>query len=223
LGDLVGQLGHLSRAQWTHVEDRFAHTLQQRPRTFENGLFSANKEGERCCLGARHTTRDRRIQHGDAALAQTPGHISHDHGRYRAHVHMDQSRQRTVDNPIRPERDRLDIAPGGDHGEHHLARLRDCGGRGEKAKPKAAGVRARALAARISDERVTGGEQMPHQLAAHVAKADKSESHGFHLNWSGIPNEPAGHRRHRTNSHASPRRCAPAGESSGRCRANRPG
>jgi hypothetical protein len=28
---------------------------------------------------------------------------------------------------------------------------------------------------------MAGGEQMPRHLAAHVAEADKSESHGFHL------------------------------------------
>ncbi len=34
------------------------------------------------------------------------------------------------------------------------------------------------LAARVTDKRVAGGEQMPRQLAAHVAEADKTESHG---------------------------------------------
>ena len=40
---------------------------------------------------------------------------------------------------------------------------------------------ARALAARKSDKRVAGGEQMPRQLAAHVAETDKTDTHELHL------------------------------------------
>jgi len=80
---------------------------------------------------------------------------------------------------VRSERDRLDVGPGGDHGEHRLAGSCDLRGRSEQVYAKTAGMGARALAARVSDDRVTGGEQVTRELAAHVAEADESESHGF--------------------------------------------
>jgi hypothetical protein len=86
-----------------------------------------------------------------------------------------------MDNPIRPKRDRLDIASGHDHGKYHFAHFGDLGGRGEHFQLETVGMGARTLAARISGNRVSGSEQMPRHLAAHVAETDKSELHGFHL------------------------------------------
>jgi hypothetical protein len=151
------------------------------PRHSSSGFFAADEERQRSRPGPGHATRDRRVQHGDAAFAQALANVACDRGRDRAHVHEDHAGQVTLNNPVRSERDRLDVATGGNHGEHHLALARHLGGRRERGQAEAAGVGARTLAARVSDKRMAGSEQMPRHLAAHVTEADKSESHGFHL------------------------------------------
>lgn len=83
--------------------------------------------------------------------------------------------------PLSPERDRSDILTRGHDAEHHLAACRDPGGGINHIQAKADGAFARISTARIAGESVPSGEEVADHFAAHVADADKSETHGYDL------------------------------------------
>src|SRR6202020_2489492 len=68
--DLVGGLGHLTRAAGAHVGHRFAHFFQDRLRTIEYGFIAAAHDGERRRPRAFDTAAHGAVEKSDTARVE---------------------------------------------------------------------------------------------------------------------------------------------------------
>src|SRR5262249_10586002 len=102
---------------------------------------------------------------------------AHDRRRARGEIGVDAAGHRAVDDPLRPERDRLDFSWPWQRSQDQLALVRE-GPRAVRPLGAALQVRGRGLPAPVvADQRVAGLDEVQGHRPTHVAESDESDPH----------------------------------------------
>ena len=171
------QLGDRARADLADIRDLVADRVESGLDLFINRPIAADHHGKRRVAGAGNAAADGRIEHRDALILEDAVDPPHHGRRIGRKIGVDAAAFDPFQDAIFAERHRLDFLRSRQRSHHQFALRGDGGGR---VRPLRAffQVRVGHRAPHIVDDEVMAlFDHVERHRAAHIAQADKSNSH----------------------------------------------
>jgi hypothetical protein len=163
------------------VRDGLAHRRQHRPGTLDVRGVATHEDRQSRVLGALAPARDGRIDHRDAPFAQARCEVPAARRGDRRAIDDERAFAGSLDDPVRPEDDRLDVGRVR-HADHDDVRP-GCDGRRRLGHRDAAldELRGPAGGPVPADDREAGTDQVGGHRRAHRAEAHEADAFHDHL------------------------------------------